>query len=94
VQDIIVRPNMIVVSDRLRSISVIRFIERTQISEPDEDMEAEEDSTILQFETIAMDMRAVWPTSIEVLSDNKTIIASQASNVHRELEYYAQNLYS
>ncbi|CCO29178.1 DNA damage-binding protein 1 AltName: Full=Damage-specific DNA-binding protein 1 [Rhizoctonia solani AG-1 IB] len=58
VQDIIVRPNMIVVSDRLRSISVIRFIERTQISEPDEDMEAEEDSTILQFETIAMDMRA------------------------------------
>ncbi|CAE6415445.1 unnamed protein product [Rhizoctonia solani] len=77
VHDIIVRPNMIVVSDRLRSISVLRLIERTQISDPDEEIEMEEDSTILQFETIAMDMHAVWPTSIEVLSDNKTIIASQ-----------------
>ncbi|CAE6460238.1 unnamed protein product [Rhizoctonia solani] len=74
VHDIIVRPNMLVVSDRLRSVSVLRLIERTEISDS-EDME--EESTILQFETVAMDMHAVWPTSIEVLPDNKTIIASQ-----------------
>ncbi|KAH7336916.1 CPSF A subunit region-domain-containing protein [Rhizoctonia solani] len=76
VHDIIVRPNMIVVSDKLRSVSVLRFIERTEISDSDEEAE-EEESTILQFETVAMDMHAVWPTSIEVLPDDKTIIASQ-----------------
>ncbi|KAJ1303394.1 hypothetical protein OPQ81_011586 [Rhizoctonia solani] len=76
VQDIIIRPNMIVVSDRLRSVSVIRLIERTEIFDSDEEMKGEE-LTILQFETVAMDMHAVWPTSIEVLPDNKTIIASQ-----------------
>ncbi|ELU38987.1 CPSF A subunit region domain-containing protein [Rhizoctonia solani AG-1 IA] len=77
VHDIIVRPNMIVVSDRLRSVSVLRFIERTSTPESHEEIETEEDSTILQFETVAMDMHAVWPTSVEVLPDNKTIIASQ-----------------
>ncbi|CUA72541.1 hypothetical protein RSOLAG22IIIB_04940 [Rhizoctonia solani] len=75
VHDIIVRPNMLVVSDALRSISVLRLVERTELSDLG-GME-EEDSTILQFETVAMDMHAIWPTSVEVLSDNKTIIASQ-----------------
>ncbi|KAF8755306.1 CPSF A subunit region [Rhizoctonia solani] len=65
VHDIIVRPNMIVVSDRLRSVSVLRFIERTSTPESHEEIETEEDSTILQFETVAMDMHAVWPTSVE-----------------------------
>ncbi|CAE6406899.1 unnamed protein product [Rhizoctonia solani] len=76
VHDIIVRPNMLVVSDALRSISVLRLVERTELSDLG-GMEEEEDSTILQFETVAMDMHAIWPTSVEVLSDNKTIIASQ-----------------
>ncbi|KAG8731214.1 DNA damage-binding protein 1 [Ceratobasidium sp. 423] len=67
---------MIVVSDKLRSVSVIRLLERTEISDSDEGID-EEESTILQFETVAMDMHAIWPTSVEVLSDNKTIIASQ-----------------
>ncbi|EUC63468.1 CPSF A subunit region protein [Rhizoctonia solani AG-3 Rhs1AP] len=76
VHDIIVRPNMLVVSDKLRSVSVLRLVEHTELSDSENEME-EEELTILQFETVAMDMHAVWPTSIEVLSDNKTIIASQ-----------------
>ncbi|CAE7225587.1 unnamed protein product [Rhizoctonia solani] len=77
VHDIIVRPNMLVVSDKLRSVSVLRLVEHTEL--PDSEDLEEEESTILQLETVAMDMHAVWPTSIEVLSDNKTIIASQGN---------------
>ncbi|CAE6468853.1 unnamed protein product [Rhizoctonia solani] len=91
VHDIIVRPNMIVVSDKLRSVSILRFIERTEISDSEEETE-EEESTILQFETVAMDMHAVWPTSIEVLPDDKTIIASQVDGNILTWELEDENL--
>jgi hypothetical protein len=82
VDDVIVREHMIVVSDKLRSVSVLRLVEDASHSgDGDEDVNMDNggDSVILRLETLAMDMHAVWPTSIEVLSDNKTIIAAQAS---------------
>lgn len=83
VDDVIIREQMIVVGDKLRSVSVLRLVQTSDSDDSDVDMDGNGDnkSTNMRLETVAMDMHAIWPTSIEVLSDNKTIIAAQVSKI-------------
>jgi hypothetical protein len=65
VEVVVVRGETIVVGDKLRSVSVLRLVE--------------ERATQVRLETVAMDMNAIWPSSVEILDDGKTIIAAQVS---------------
>lgn len=77
--DVIVRDRAVVVSDKLRSISVLRLVEETVNTSEDGDggMDVDDQRTTARLETVAMDMHAVWPTSVEILDDDKTIVAAQ-----------------
>ncbi|KAF8606903.1 hypothetical protein BDV93DRAFT_520522 [Ceratobasidium sp. AG-I] len=77
--DVVIRGQIIVVSDRLRSVSVLRLVQEVVNTSDDEDepMDVDDQNPSVHFETIAMDMHAVWPTSIGILDDDKTIIAAQ-----------------
>jgi hypothetical protein len=76
VNALIVRGETIVVSDKLRSVS----------DEEDEDMDVvEQRVTEVRLETVAMDMNAIWPSSVEILDDGKTIIAAQVSSEGKPL---------
>lgn len=81
--DVVIRGQMIVVSDRLRSVSVLRLVQEVVNTSDDDDepMDVDDQSSSVHFETIAMDMHAVWPTSVGILDDDKTIIAAQVNSV-------------
>lgn len=79
--DVVIRGDMIVVSDKLRSVSVLRLVRELVNTSDGETMDLDDQNSLVHFETVAMDMHAIWPTSIEILDDDKTIIAAQVCDV-------------
>ena len=73
--DVIIRGDMVVVSDKLRSVSVLRLVrEVVNTSDDGETMDLDDQNSSVHFETVAMDMHAIWPTSVEILDDLRVVV--------------------